>query len=370
LIDTIFVYGLECSVINIDFLVAGCNTRCLHCYVNGGPALLMPIEDVLLCIEKLETLAQYFLNDTTFTLDHEPTNHPEIIRILQAASQTRYIKNYHHGMTTGVGLMRRQDKDAVIKAYYDCGYDTFGITIHGNAPHHDEIVRRKGAYDTTVAAATYLKSSGANIEVSLMLNRFFAEDASSISAMLQQLEPNYIGFVSPIFTPHVHMKDFEPYRASMETVSAIRGYLSEWKQDEEAILKAAEQNTIEGAVKRLIAGVDLSRLFDLEQDELYLTLHPDCQLYVGNSGAETQCLGDLRHIDLEETASIIKALPGNRDYGAFYDPAILPSTDALTVALEELPQNLIYGDFESVIYRGLTELGVPTKILALNKCLQ
>ena len=25
-------------IINFDFLVAGCNTRCQHCYVNGGPA--------------------------------------------------------------------------------------------------------------------------------------------------------------------------------------------------------------------------------------------------------------------------------------------------------------------------------------------
>ena len=39
--------------------------------------------------------------------------------------------------------------------------------------------------------------------------------------------------------------------------------------------------------------------------------------------------------------------------------------NALIKTLEELPQNLVYGDFESVVYRGLTEPGVPTKILAL-----
>jgi hypothetical protein len=79
---------------------------------------------------------------------------------------------------------------------------------------------------------------------------------------------------------------------------------------------------------------------------------------VGNFGAETECLGDLRRIDLGATASIIRALPGNRDYGAFYDPAVLPATDVLIKTFEGLLQNLVYGDFESVVYRGLTKLGV------------
>lgn len=352
-------------MINIDFLVAGCNTRCRHCYVNGGPAPFMPVEDVLLCIEKLDMLAKYLPNDASFTLDHEPMNHPEIVQILRAASQTQYIENYHHGMTTGLGLMRRKDKDDVIKAYLGQGYDTFGITIHGSDSHHDEIVRRKGAYDATVETAEFLKSKGANIEVSLMLNHFFPEDADSISTLLNRLQPYYTGFVVPIFTPHVHMTDFEPYRASMKTVHALRGCLAEWKQDESASLELAKQNTIASAVRRLKGGIKLRTLFDKEQNELYLTLHPDCQLYVGNSGAETHCLGDLRHIDLEEAATIIKALPGNRDYGAFYDPEVLPTEDALIAALEKLPQDAIYGDFESALYRGFTELGIPTKILAL-----
>ena len=41
-------------MINIDFLVAGCNTHCRHCYVNGGPGPIMPVEDALMCIDKLD----------------------------------------------------------------------------------------------------------------------------------------------------------------------------------------------------------------------------------------------------------------------------------------------------------------------------
>lgn len=350
-------------MINFDFLVAGCNTRCQHCYVNGGPGPLMPIEDVILCVDRLDALAKYLSDDTSFTLDHEPMNHPHIDQILCVVARTRNIQNYHHGMTTGVGLMYRKDKKAVVRAYMDHGYDVFGITIHGSAVHHDEIVHRKGAYDSAVAAAEYLRENGAKIEVSLMLNRYFAQDAEPITAMLKQLQPNYSGFSVPIFTPHRNMMGFEQYRASIETVTSIQGYLTQWHLDEAEIMRTAEKSTVASTIDQLKQGMDLKKLFAKGQDERYLTLHQDCLLYVGNSGAETLCLGDLRSIDLEATAAIINSLPGNRDYGAFYDPAELPTTDALITALEGLQQNMVYGDFESVIYRGLVELGIPTKIL-------
>lgn len=110
-------------------------------------------------------------------------------------------------------------------------------------------------------------------------------------------------------------------------------------------------------------GLNLPALFAENQDELYLSLHQDCSLYVGNSGAETQCLGDLRSLDLRAAAEIIAALPGNRDYGAFYDTAVLPSGEDLARTLSNLPQDTLFGDFPSVIYRGLSELHVPTKII-------
>lgn len=78
-------------MINIDFLVAGCNTHCKHCYVNGSPGPMMPIEDVILCIKRLEEIAKYLPVGTSFTLDHEPINHPQIEQILYAASHTKNI---------------------------------------------------------------------------------------------------------------------------------------------------------------------------------------------------------------------------------------------------------------------------------------
>lgn len=352
-------------MLNIDFLVSGCNTRCKHCYVNGGPGPMMPVEDAILCIEKLDETAKYIAQETSFTLDHEPLNHPQIDEILYAASHTKNISNFHHGMTTGLGLMHRKDKEAVVKSYLDNGYREFGITIHGAATHHDEITGRKGAFDAAVAAAKFLKDMGCNVQVSLMLNKFFAEDADEISRLPDELKADDVWFANPIFTPHSNMMAFEPYRATLETVYAISQHLSRWRQNEREVTESAYKNSV-GTVIERIQDIDLNSLWAEEQTELYLSLHHDCKLYVGNSGAETELLGDLRSLCPEETAQVINALPGNRDYGAFYDAADLLDKDDVRKVLAALPQNLVYGDLESVIYRAFTELGVPTKLLKLS----
>ncbi len=354
-------------MINIDFLLAGCNTRCMHCYVGGGPGKQMDTEDALRCLEKLDAVAAFLPGAADLTLDHEPINHPDAGRIIRAAAGTRHVRNYHHGMTTGIAVMGRSDRDDVLRAYRECGYSHFGITVHGNAAHHDEIVRRKGAYEKTVAAARYLKEQCMALEVSLMLNRFFPADAESITELLEELQPDSVFCAIPVFTPVGSMEEFESCRANLQELEAMKDYLPRWKQDGEAFLRNARELTVSAAAEKLKKGPGLRALFEAPQDEVYLTVHPDCLLYVGNSGAETRCLGDLRTLDPEKTAEEIRKLPGNRDYGAFYDPTDLPDTYDLVQALECLPQELVYGDFESTLYRGLAELGVPTRMDAFRK---
>lgn len=323
---------------------------------------MMDTGDALLCIEKLDAVAACLPEELNFTLDHEPMNHPEIVRIIHAAAASKHVRNYHHGMTTGIGLMRRDDRETVLRAYLDCGYDVFGITVHGSAAHHDGMVRRDGAFDAMVSAARFFKAHGARLEVSLMVNRFFPEDAESITALLRKLQPGYIGCVTPIYTPHSRMSDFEPFRASLSEIGSLREYLTAWQQDQEMVMRDAREHTVAAAVAWLKQGEGLLSLFEAPQEELYLSLHPDGLLFEGNSGAETACLGDLLTMNPEDVAGLIMKLPGNRDYGAFYDTQDLPDTGELVRSLESLPQDLVYGDYESVIYRGLAELKIQTRM--------
>ena len=349
--------------INFDLLVSGCNTRCRHCYVNGGPGRNMPLDDALLCIEKLDEIAALLPYPASVTLDNEPFNHPDLEAILGAVSSAGHLSYFHHGMTTGIALMRRKDRDAVVRAYLDRGYGTFGITLHGSDDHHDGIVRREGARRTSIDAAEHLRSCGAEVHVSLMMNRFFPEDAEDLDRVLQRLAPSFVWFAVPNYTPHVRMMGFEPLRASLGDLRALEPWLSGWRQDRTALMSEAEGNTVGAVRSQLENGLSLKKLFAREQHELYLTVHPDGLLYLGNTGAETVCLGDLRSLSAVSAADLLRRSPGNRDYGAFYDVEDLPGEEELVLALKRLPQDLLYSDPASVICRGLAELRIPTRIL-------
>ena len=350
-------------MINIDLLVAGCDTRCKHCYVNGGPLPRMKRDDAVLCIERLDTIAAYLSDEVFFTLDHEPMGHPDVGRMIDAAAKTEHIRYHHHGMTTGVGLMRRDDREAVFDRYLASGFDSFGITIHGGEALHDEIVRRKGAFSASTAFGECVKAHGAELEVSLMVNRFFPQQREEISATLDRLKPDFVYIALPIFTPHKNGMDYEPYRASVKDVEALGEWFRAFGKDDAELIERAWESSVGYVVSKLQNGQDLKALFAEPQGEKYLTVHPDCVLYMGNSGAETECLGDLRLIDPEATATRITEAPDNRDYGAFYDQSVLPKTEQMIEALKDLPQETVYGDFPSVIYRGLTTLNIPTRIL-------
>lgn len=347
--------------VNFDLLVSGCNTRCKHCYVNGGPGSMMKLEDALLFIEKLDSLAELLPFEASFTLDNEPMNHPDIASIIRKASATNHIDNYHHGMTSGIALMCRKDRHAVMEAYLNCGCNDFGITLHGNAFHHDEIVRRDGAFQAAIDAAEFIKSCGAAVGVSLMFNRFFADDAGGIDAIIQRLQPSYIYFAVPNFTPHVNMLDFEPYRGSQETLQQIRPRIEKWTQNKD--ISTAEYCTIGLLKAQLRQGLDIVSLFRDPQDEIYMTVHGNGDLFIGNTGVETERIGNLRTLNVQAAAKRISEQQGNRDYGAFYEQTLLPSQKELIHALDRLPQDLLYSDRASVIYRALTELGTPTRIL-------
>ena len=103
--------------------------------------------------------------------------------------------------------------------------------------------------------------------------------------------------------------------------------------------------------------------WEQKQETLYLSLHQDCTLYVGNSGAETESLGDLRKLEPKAAAEIIQNLPGNVDYGAFYDGENVPDTECVREAMGNIAQNLVYGDFASVLYRAFAEMGIPTRLI-------
>ena len=136
--------------------------------------------------------------------------------------------------------------------------------------------------------------------------------------------------------------------------------LARWRQREEELTR--ETCTPVMLREQIEGSLDIAALFDRPQDEIYMTVHPNGDLFVGNTGAETECLGSLMTLDVREAAKRIRGLPGNRDYGAFYDRDRLPGREEFARALARLPRDLLYSDRASAVCRALAEIGIPTRI--------
>ena len=148
---------------NIDILVAGCNTTCKHCYVNGGKAPCMEWEDFKFCMEKLEPVFAYFGKDVSFTLDNELYNHPKAKGILELVEQ-RYTKNYyHHGSTTGIAILEHPDRADIFEILKRNGWLEASFALHGGRETHDKMVCYDGAMEAIIRASRLFQENGFDV---------------------------------------------------------------------------------------------------------------------------------------------------------------------------------------------------------------
>ncbi len=144
---------------NIDLYVAGCSTNCKHCYVDGGPAKSTEIENISYAMKRLESLLPQIGDlgmEMSVTLDNEPANHSDAVKIYDLAKS--HLKEYyfHHGSTTGIPLLNHKDKEAVTETMLKHGYGQVGLTIHGGHDSHDKMVRNSSGMNSLIDAGKYM----------------------------------------------------------------------------------------------------------------------------------------------------------------------------------------------------------------------
>ena len=66
-----------------EITVAGCNARCRHCYVSGGPGSSMPLSDYRACLEKLVPALTRLKGSVSIAPGHEPFNHEEAAALMR-----------------------------------------------------------------------------------------------------------------------------------------------------------------------------------------------------------------------------------------------------------------------------------------------
>ena len=156
---------------NIDILVAGCNTTCMHCYVNGGAAPAMDIDDFKLCMDKLSPIFRKLKDNISFTLDNELFNHPKAVEILEYIEKNCFKNYYHHGSTTGIAFLNHPKQKEVLHILKKNNWTVVSFAIHGGYLTHNRIVNNEKGLESIIKASHIFKNNGFDVWISLMITK-------------------------------------------------------------------------------------------------------------------------------------------------------------------------------------------------------
>ena len=158
-----------------EISLAGCSTKCMHCYISGKPSKNMDYAQYMKCLKKLKPVLDIIDGEISVTPGNEPLNHPQAEKII---SQTHLLMpNYYPGRdfdtpTTGLGFLNKTNKDEIVNSLREIGSSDIMLTLHGNESHHNEIVQNSLGYDGISRTADYFYSKGFCIKLILSFTNY------------------------------------------------------------------------------------------------------------------------------------------------------------------------------------------------------
>ncbi|MBI9012446.1 MAG: radical SAM protein [Clostridiales bacterium] len=338
---------------NIDMFIAGCSTKCKHCYVDGGPEKSTDIDNINYAMKRLEVLLPLIeaMNiEVSVTLDNEPVNHKDAIKIYNLTKKHLGDYYFHHASTTGIPLLRHKDKASLTDTMIKHGYGQVGLTLHGNHDNHNEIVGNPDGLTSLIEAGKYLYQNNFHVVVSFMLSKLLIRDRDEIGQILEELPHHGIYFAITNASPIDRMQDYQKYRVSSNDVHKLKGYLGKWGFDEEEIfnrLEVCHEDYYIDELQKLPSWDYLKG----SGSNIYMSLDADLNFNYGNTGLEVFTIGNLKSLSDQEIITSIKNLKPNDCYwDSYFRKETLPDLKDFIRRVDEVrTDNYIYPNIDSFL---------------------
>lgn len=302
---------------NIDLLVAGCSTTCLHCYVDGGPAPWMDLGDVEYLFSRLHTINALLQEEPisfSVTLDNEPANHPEALAVFRLAEQYLSSFYYHHGSTTGIPYVQRRERDKLLDFIFDAGWREVSFALHGAEKNHNLMVRHPRALEHLLEAARLFHAHGFRVGTSLMLSKSLIQDQMQMKRILSDIEPDFRMLVIPLHAPNQRMKEYLKLRPTLKESMDILSMVSRWGMDADAVYSQLKSFHLHGVMESMAETPFDSFPWPRSHEVAYYSVRPNLDLYDGNTGDERRKIGNLKDLSDYELVEIIKSSKANETF--------------------------------------------------------
>lgn len=352
-----------------EISIAGCNTECAHCYVSGGKAPVMPVNDYFYAVNVLKNLFQKMNGEIYLTIGNENFLHPDITEII---TQTHKIMPEYFSYenfdipTSGIALMNRKDKDEIITALKSAGCSGAGLTLHGNDEHQGIITKNSRSFTSIIKSAEYFTEQGFQITFNLMLNKMLSGDWNDVSQVLSSFPESKRLITIPLYMPTERLRYFQKYRAEYtdcvklyDKLDSVGISADKFKEKSEALNEKSIYNFLSG-----------SENFSYSEEEAkspnwaFFNITQNLDIFYGNVGAHTQYLGNLHSdSDIESIYEKIKNLPANYEWSAFYNVNELPPVRNVLEKITSNNTNYIYPSATDCICSWIDSLSIPNILI-------
>lgn len=350
-----------------EITIAGCSTNCAHCYVNGGPAPIMPLDDYHFCIEKLHKILHSLTGDISLTLGNELFCHPDIEHIIQfthAVLPDFFSFSNFPVPTTGIALMSKRNLDKILDVLHEAGADSFFLAIHGGKTSHNRIVQNHYGHQKLIETAQWATKHGFKAHFNLIVSKILCREFFDIADVITQFPDASARLTIPIFVPNPRMRKYECIRAEKSDCQAIIPLASELGIDTAAFSRAVTNFSETAIYQNIIDTLNVKgSLDDPSPQWAFFNVTQNLDLYYGNVGAHTKCLGNLKHTDSELLVARISEQLSNYSYSGYFSSDAQNRFMSTFSSLEPPTTNRIYPSREDCVFSWMDQGRIPNLII-------
>ena len=206
--------------LTIDIRISGCQTQCWHCYVNGGTGPNMTFREIAKTVRFLQSVLPALKDryDKVHPyLDLEPVAHPDIVRILDCFAEADMHPLPAIVPTTGIGLFKRSDCNAVLSSLRRHGVQGFELTLHGVSDFHDFNIQYPGGQKLQMAFMEKVSALGFRTSLNIIVSRHLCRNFDRITELV--IKPESYRLTIPCFESTPRLRAFELHRALAEELA-------------------------------------------------------------------------------------------------------------------------------------------------------
>lgn len=350
-----------------EFTIAGCSTNCAHCYVDGGPASQMKLDDYKACVEKLKPILEKLNGDIYVTLGNEPFCHRSINEILHynAHNLAGYFSFLDYPVpTTGIALINRSDKDEILHNLQAVGTTGCMLAVHGTEQLHNRTVCHPNAYAKLFETADFFSKSGFEVLFNFIVSKTLCVDFEQLMQKVSAYSRAKIRLTVPLYVPTKRLRAYQRNRAEYEECLRLAEPASAYSIDTSNLLECCHKYNENHVIRQLNStGFDYSAEKSKAIQWKFFNVTQSGDLYYGNVGAHTKRLGNLLHTPSNEILEQVLSTEPNYDYTAYYDDEAFFHLEKHLRHLQPRTHNYVYNNKQDCLYALLDEIGVPNIIM-------